>query len=334
MNANNTNKRINRFDNLRGLAIFLVVLGHMAFSTKFLSINYLHSYIFIFHLAILFFVAGYFSKIDLNQPIKIFKRILVPYILFTIIYWIIYIPFGKPSEAIFIYPTYALWFLLSLFFMKMALPILDKLRYPILFTFILALLFGFIKYTGDILSLSRTFCFLPVFLTGFYFNEYKARLREKYSNISSALENSKVIFLSVLIAFLASISVAYFIPGSIIMMKFPYDGSYLINIAIRALIIVLGIAITLIINRFMTDKECFLTKWGRNSMAIYILHIFFIVLVKKFTESFFYSQSEIVALLITFILSFLIVIFLSQDWISKCFNRTMEFFANLILKDA
>ena len=334
MNLNKTKTRINRFDNLKGLAIFLIVFGHMAFTTKFLSVNFFHNFVFIFHLAIFFFVAGYFSKIDLKQPIKIFKRIMIPYVVVTIVFWIFYLPFGKPSAAIFIYPTYALWFLLALFFMKMALPILDRLKYPILISFIIAIFFGFIKYPGDILGLSRTFSFLPVFLTGFYYNEYKVRFEEKYSQISLYLKNNKIIFLISLIVFSLSILVAYYIPLRIIMMKLPYQDSYLISLSLRALIIVLGIMITLILNRFMTNNECFLTKWGRNSMAIYILHIFFIVLLKKFTKFFLYGQGEIFALLFTFILSILIVTILSMDWISEYFNKIMDFFANLIFNES
>ena len=333
MNDNKTKTRINRFDNLRGLAIFLIVLGHMAFSTKFFSISFLHRYVIIFHLAILFFVAGYFSKVDLTQPIKLFKRLLIPYILATVLFWIICIPKGKPSDAIFIYPTYALWFLLALFFMKMALPIIDKFKYPITYSFILALLFGFISYPGDILGLSRLFSFLPAFLTGFYYNKYKSIFKEKHSKLSLSLENNKIQVIISIIVLFTSILVAYYIPGTIIIMKLSYEGSYLFNIAIRALIIVLGISITLILNKVMTNKECFLTKWGRNSMAIYILHIFLVLALKKFTKSFICGQSEIVALSLTFILSLLIVIVLSCDWVSECFNKVMDFSANLILKD-
>ena len=110
--------RINKFDNLKGLAIFCVVLGHMAFLTKYASIDFIHHFVLIIHLPIFFFVAGYFTKIDENLIFKSVKRILIPYILFSIVYWAVYLPFGRPSKLIFIYPTYALWFLLALFFMK------------------------------------------------------------------------------------------------------------------------------------------------------------------------------------------------------------------------
>ena len=305
----------------------------MAFSVKFSSIRFLHNFVFIFHLAILIFVAGFFSKIDLDQPIKTFKRILLPYILVTIIYWIVYLPFGKPSPAIFIYPTYALWFLMALFLMKMALPILNKLKYPLLFSFFLALCFGFIKYDGDILGLSRTFVFLSAFLIGFYFKDYKLKVKEDYGKIMALLENDKFILVLSAVSFTLSILVAYCLPLNTIMMRYPYESPYLINILIRALIILLGIAITLILNRFMTNRECFLTKWGRNSMAIYIFHIFFVLILKKTTESFLYQQNEIIAVLFTLIVSLIIVWILSSDWISEYFNRITEACANLILKE-
>ena len=77
MNEIKKKTRINRFDNLKGLAIFLVVLGHLAFLTKYDSINFIHSYVLIFHMAIFFFVSGYFSRTDEKLYIKSVKRILI-----------------------------------------------------------------------------------------------------------------------------------------------------------------------------------------------------------------------------------------------------------------
>ena len=62
--------RINRFDNLKGLAIFLIVLGHLSFITELDSINLIHNYIYLIHLPIFFFVAGYFSKIGPDETKK------------------------------------------------------------------------------------------------------------------------------------------------------------------------------------------------------------------------------------------------------------------------
>lgn len=331
MNETQNKVRINRFDNLKGLAIFLIVLGHMSFLTKFESISFIHNFVFIFHLSVFFFVAGYFTKIDENIYIKSIKRILIPYILFTIIYWIIYLPFGSPSQLIFIYPTYALWFLLTLFFMKIALPIVDRFKYPLLFSLLFALLFGFVD-SGDILSLSRSFVFFPVFLIGFYFKHYKNILEENNERLYEIVNNKYFIIFISIICLVSSILLAYHLPLSVIMMKEPYVSPYLLNVIIRLIIILLGITITLILNRFMTNKECFLTKWGRNSMAIYMFHIFLIVLLKKFTLDFFYQHGEMLGLAFTFAVSILIVWVLSQDIVCEFFNSLVDTFSNLILR--
>ena len=86
MNEIKTVGRINRFDNLKGFAILLIVFGHLCFIYDKNNLVYLlRNFVYLVHLPIFFFVSGYFSKIGPNEPIKAFKRLLVPYILFTII---------------------------------------------------------------------------------------------------------------------------------------------------------------------------------------------------------------------------------------------------------
>ena len=324
--------RINKFDNLKGLAIFCVVLGHMAFLTKYASIDFIHHFVLIIHLPIFFFVAGYFTKIDENLVIKSIKRILMPYILFSIVYWAVYLPFGRPSKLIFIYPTYALWFLLALFFMKIALPIMDKFKYPVLISLVFALLFGLVNLNGDLLALSRAFAFFPVFLIGHYYRDYRKNIEEKYIKFNNILSNNLFRMLVSFIVLVITLLAAYHLPITVIMMKVPFKHPYLLSATLRLLVILIGILFTLVLNGHMTNKEYFFTKWGRNSMVIYIVHIYFIVILKKFTKGFLYQQNEIVALLMTFIITLLIVILLSRDRFTDYFNLITEAFSNLILK--
>ena len=324
--------RINKFDNLKGLAIFCVVLGHMAFLTKYASIDFIHHFVLIIHLPIFFFVAGYFTKIDENLIIKSVKRILIPYILFSILYWAVYLPFGRPSKLIFIYPTYALWFLLALFFMKIALPIMDRFKYPVLISLVFALLFGLVNLNGDLLALSRAFAFFPVFLIGHYYKDYMKRIGEKHIKFNNLLSNNLFKMLVSFIILLITLLAAYYLPITVIMMKVPFKHPYLLSASLRLLVILVGILFTLVLNGHMTNKEYFFTKWGRNSMVIYIVHIYFIVILKKFAKGFLYQQNEIVALLMTFLITLLIVILLSRDRFTDYFNHITDAFSNLILK--
>ena len=120
-----TKVRINKYDNLKGLAIFLIVLGHLTFLTKFTIIKVIHNFLCIIHLPIFFFVAGYFSKIGPDEPIKAFKRLFIPFIIFCILWDLFYsvVLGNNHTAALLINPGFALWFLIALFMMKLLLPI-------------------------------------------------------------------------------------------------------------------------------------------------------------------------------------------------------------------
>lgn len=323
--------RIHRFDNLKGLAIILVVVGHLIYLKNTQEINLIRNFIYIIHLPIFFFVSGYFSKIDENQPIKSFKRLMIPYFLFCILYWLFqkYVLLGHP-RTLFINPGYGLWFLISLFSMKMILPIMDKLKYPVLTSFILALCIGFINC--NFLGISRTIVFLPIFLIGFYYQDYVAKFSRKYSSFYSFICKKKVILILAALTSIALILSANQFTLNIICLKYTYNEFNLYEILSRIIVISLGILSTLILNQLMTNKEIFLTKFGKNSMSVYILHLFAIKILVDILKSYYTLNSKI-TLISVFILSFIIVFILSRDFITRIFNKIVDTVFNLIFQD-
>ncbi len=136
--------RINKFDNLKGLAIFLIVFMHIDMMD---TVSHLTKFIILISLPLFFFVSGYFSKIGPDEPIKAFKRILIPYFIFIILVNVFrFILFGDAIivKDMFVSNTSIFWFLIALFFMKMMLPIVDRFKYPMIVSIIFALLVGFI----------------------------------------------------------------------------------------------------------------------------------------------------------------------------------------------
>ena len=123
--------RIHKYDNIKGIAIILIVLGHLILITNEPTRIFV-KFIYIFHLPLFFFVSGYFSKNRPTDPIKACKRILIPYIVFCILlrYFFIYVHGFHYSTPVIIYSSYGMWFLFSLFMMKMLLPILNRLKHP------------------------------------------------------------------------------------------------------------------------------------------------------------------------------------------------------------
>lgn len=111
-------------DNLRGLAILLVVLGHViqyiVFPESFDN-NTIFRLIYSFHMPLFFFISGMttpykFTSWDqnvTNKIIKRFKQLIIPFVLWRLIVWI---PFSHDSFInLFIYPDNGLWFLWVLF---------------------------------------------------------------------------------------------------------------------------------------------------------------------------------------------------------------------------
>lgn len=337
--ANITTKpRINKFDNLKGLAIILIVLGHMIFIYEFKSIFLLKKFIFTIHLPIFYFVAGYFSKIGPKEPMKAIKRLLIPYMLFCIIYKLFFFfILGKTSGMLFIDPEFGLWFLLSLFIMKLILPFLNKLKYPIITTLIIALIIGFIPFNLEYLAIARTCAFLPVFLVGFKYKDYKKIFDEKYPKLKKSLENPKIVLILLILAIIICIFIDTNVSLKAIELKTQYTFSSNIeaikDVIDRFLIIMIGIIITLLLNNIMTNRKTFLTKLGINSMAIYLLHIYFMKVIREYliTHNTIITTNPIIYLIFVIISTAIIVLILSRDVVSKYLNKFTDGVFDLII---
>ena len=79
------------FDNLKVLLIFLVVFGHLLekYIDKDLFLRSIYIFIFMFHMPLFIYVSGYFSKNFDKCRRNAIKDLLVPYIVFNII-WLQY----------------------------------------------------------------------------------------------------------------------------------------------------------------------------------------------------------------------------------------------------
>ena len=101
------------YDNLKGILIYLVVLGHLLISftheTSKLTLM-ITSFIYTFHMPIFFIVSGYFSKKKITKENAI--KLLLIFILMNVSFsFYDYLIFGKMQLFAF---KYASWYILLL----------------------------------------------------------------------------------------------------------------------------------------------------------------------------------------------------------------------------
>ncbi|MBZ9570433.1 acyltransferase family protein [Methanobrevibacter sp. TMH8] len=345
-----TKHRINKYDNLKGLAIILVVLGHILVSFEAYSIYYsLRDIIFVFHMPIFFFVAGYFSRTSYSSRLKAFQSLIIPFFLFGAFYYIFrFFLDGSVPDAPFAVPPRGLWFLLSLFLMKLFLPIFDKVKHMFWIALALALFVGIFDVTNNIFALTKTFCFLPAFLLGYYFknsdkylNNLKPFIKKIFLKIRDFILDNKKFTILFLILFILAVG---YLTNGFNHQNFLFELSYhemhlknIVGMAMRLFIISAGLIIVLLLTYVMTNKKTFLTKLGRNSLAIYILHFYFLkfsqMFISKTSIGHLIESNVFLIAIYLFIVVGLIVGLLSRDFVSNAVKWLIDLVNKLLFGD-
>lgn len=322
-----------KFDNLRGLAIILVVLGHFVARnpfSDFITYEFTYRFIFLFHMPLLVFVSGYLSKISPDSTVKAFKGVFIPYLIFNT-FWIIFIFLmeGTIPNAMYLIPEWGLWYLLSLFFWRTLLPAADKVKYVFWISILLALFIGTVDFRLSFLSISRTICFFPVFLLGFYFKDIKEKLV-----INRYLAAG--IFIILLIA------ITLFIMPQTAKILYLKD-SYLImgmgnkkGIILRFMVIFVGMISTVLLFNIMTSKKTFLTKIGRNSLPVYVLHFYFILslpYILNYLGLNFIFHSYLLTTIYVILTTAMVTFILSQDKVNESVNTLIKKVTKTLIKD-
>lgn len=161
-----------KIDNIRFLAMFLVVFAHMIELFADCEQNIIYRTIYSFHMPLFIFISGYVAKFDKE---KIFFKFLTTYFVFQTLYKVFDCLYVQGSESILITysnPYWFLWYLFVLIIYYLLIPVFDvqkdKQLYVVLVSFVCALILGFDTSIGYEVSLSRMISFFPFFLMGYY----------------------------------------------------------------------------------------------------------------------------------------------------------------------
>lgn len=267
------------FDNAKFLLMILVVFTHLLqpFVEDHPFYNELYYFIFTFHMPAFILISGYFTK-NFDRPgniKKLIKKLLLPYIVFQLVYSAYYSLIGLQEEFSWelLVPQWSLWFLLSLFFWQLSLYFF-KLVPPevgISISFVLSLISGYLPFISRNLTMQRTFAFLPFFVIGFYVTKDQMKQVQAGRYRWLALLSMALIFI-----FIHNIEYLnkYMVFGSK-----PYEeflASPILGGAVRMLMLSLGLIGTYGILTIIPQKHFFFTKWGANTLLVYLLQGFII----------------------------------------------------------
>ena len=322
-----------KLDNLRGLAMLLVVLAHFIQETCFytsFAFNFTYKFIYLFHMPLLIFVSGYLSKINKETGIKAFKGVFIPYLIFETL-WILFmfLKDGTIPPAMYFIPEVGLWYLLSLFFWRTILPVANKVKYAFWISVLLALFVGTLDVNLGVLSISRTICFFPVFLLGFYFRDIKEKV-----SINKYLAGGALIILLT-----ASTFVLKPFTANILGLKLSYYDMHLGNlegIVLRLMVMFVGMVSVVLLFNVMTSKETFLTRIGRNSLPVYVLQFYFIFslpAIINYLGMNFIFHSYLLTTLYVILATVLVTFILSQDKVNEYVNNLIRTVTRILMKD-
>lgn len=275
-------QRLAFFDNAKVFFIFLVVFGHLIqpMQGELISVDALYQWIYIFHIPGFVLMSGYFAKGRGDQSflVKMMKKLLLPFLLFQVLYSIVPILSNNDPWYVALYePHWSLWFLVSLFCWHLLLIVFKHLS-PIkglMIAFSIGLGIGLVPFIGHEFSVSRTFVFFPFFLMGYWMDQ----------TLITYLKEMKFKVVAVLILatlFVGSL-VMPVIPDELLFGSASYSALGMESIGIIARLSLYALAILMVFSvlALIPNKNYQITAMGPYTLYVYLLHGVIIQFVRE-----------------------------------------------------
>jgi fucose 4-O-acetylase-like acetyltransferase len=322
-------------DNFKFILIALVIVGHAIepLVDKFDWVKSTYIFIYIFHIPMFAYVSGVVSSRNIDHVMikSIVSKLIIPYVFLEVVYSIFdFYVFSRSFFSITpLVPYWIMWYLFSLIFWRMMLPIFNQFKYPIILSLLTGLACGISTY-GYNLSFSRTFVFFPFFLIGHYYHQKIMEEMQKYkASKFIGIGAIVVLFLTIFILLdVNDFSVAWLYGSmSYSSLGVGWGQGVIIRFSTYVLAILLGMALLSIVQK---DRNVFST-YGENSLYIYVLHGFVMKgLVAAGVYTYFDSGWKVVILIVISLVLLPVLCSSGAKFIARVFMNPLGF-NNLVL---
>jgi fucose 4-O-acetylase-like acetyltransferase len=264
------------FDNVKFLAVVLVVVGHAWGPLRGMRLrDAAHLFVYTFHMPLFIVIAGHFSRrfaLKRGKVRGLVVSVAVPYLLFEAAYPI-YVDMlgGAPFVWSPLSPYYLTWFLLALFVWRLSTPLWQQLRWPLAVAVLISLISGAMRLPDPVVT--RTLGFLPFFVIGVLLTEGHFRLlRTRPARVAA-----------VLVAFaaaVAAVAAAPHVDPEWIGYRYPDEQlgvSPLAAFGVRAVVLICGLVMTAAFLALVPARRTWFTELGSASMYVYLLHGFVVL---------------------------------------------------------
>lgn len=293
--------RNEKLDNIKGFLILLVVFGHFLIDYHSYLASFLLKIIYLFHMPFFAFISGFFSK----KNSKVFYIIYIYLIINS--FYMLFSYFTEGNLLNFINPYYSMWYLLSLASWRLINKLLKRefSNKSLIISILIALIIGFFPKINNTLAISRTICFFPFFIYGNLYKKNNSNNKQLHKNI---------IFIFFII--ISTILISFNIININMLLMYPYYSIY--DILLRIIIFITAISfINLFIKITPTNKIKLITRFGNNTLSIYLFHRIIPIIIMSICFN--YTNNNLYIPLFI-IISLLICITFS----SKLFNKIIE----------
>lgn len=274
--------RAYKYDTMRAVLMFLVIVGHCLALFPSPKVRIVHRLIYSFHMPVFVYITGRFARFD---RIKTLKHLVLPYFVFQLLYCVFdQVVLNSQDPIQFATPYWIMWYLLAVSFFYLMIPMLPQkgsrsAAFHILGAVAVALAVGFDDSVGKYMTLSRFFVFLPFFLLGYYREGILDRLKFIQTK---GWARYAVLLLALL---LISLGELYIIKTKV-NKKILYGALCYVkakgSVTDRAVFLLTAFGWILLLERIVPNKRIpVLSSLGQNTMPVYLLHGFVVCLAEK-----------------------------------------------------